>query len=536
MPTTRSSNLQTSTDAAARATGSLVPLGAYVRLSEDKALRAGADPAREEGEQVADQLKRCRNAAARFNGEIAREYNDNNTPASDPFIVRKDFEQMLLDLEGGAIRGIIFTHSDRLARMEFDAARINRIFMMNPDFIGRELDGGADLSKPDGRAMFMMKATMGGMEVQNTKRRVSGTNKARAERGQKGKSRRAFGWNKDDKTLHKTESKDLRNAILAIPRGKLVGEIRKEWIEKGYVPERTTKGKQNLPISHSTVEQRLVNPRNCGYVTYASQEERRQSGRLWLPDHVVEVDGKPVSGEWETVCTPEEWRACVGIIEERKEAHREGLTEPHSTAVKYLLSGWGRCGKCSSAVWFNPYDKDKPAYEKYGFRYACLTTQGGCGGVSRVGPPCDDYVRDVYLEHVRRTVGNAVPIEDEQAATNDDDQAARDEKRLLGIAAEIDMANERRRAKRISVSAALDTIEDLEAERAALKRKQRKSAARQAQDSAKITGPDLLKEWKSLTISEKRARMKEEIRTVIIHPIGKGKRFNPEFIEVVWRE
>ncbi|WP_421109081.1 recombinase family protein [Streptomyces sp. NEAU-S77] len=535
MATTRRNSRQTSTDVAAIATGSLIPLGAYARLSEDKALRANANPEREEGEQVADQLRRCRAAAARFGGLITKEYSDNDTPASDPFIVREDFERMLVDLESGVIRGILFTHSDRLARLEFDAARVNRIFMMNPSYIGRELDGGVDLSTAEGRAMFMMKATVGGLEVDNTKRRVSGTNRSRAQRGKKGKSHRAFGWNADDKTLHETESKDLLDAIRAIPRGKLVGEVRMEWIEKGYVPRRTKKGNLDLPLTHSTVEARLVNPRNCGYVAYASKAERRESGRLWLPDHVVEVDGKPVLGSWETVCTPEEWRACVGTLEERKKAHQEGLIEPHSTAVKYLLSGWARCGKCTAAVWFNPYDKDKPAYEKYGFRYACLTTQGGCGGVSRVGPPCDDHVRDVYLEHVRRTVGNAVPIEDEQAAA-DDDQAERDNKRLLEIAGEIDLANERRREKRISVASALDTIEDLEAERAQIKRKQRKEAARQAKEAAKTTGPDLLKEWKSLTISEKRARMKEEIRTVIIHPVGRGKRFDPDFIEVVWRE
>ncbi len=383
--------------------------------------------------------------------------------------------------------------------------------------------------------MFMMKATVGGLEVDNTKRRVSGTNRSRAQRGKKGKSRRAFGWNEDDKTLHAIESQDLLDAIRAIPGGKRVGEIRAEWIEKGYVPRRTKNTKLNLPLSHSTVEARLVNPRNCGYVAYVSKAERRDSGRLWLPDHVVEVDGKPVLGNWETICTPEEWRACVGTLEERKKAHREGLIEPHSTAVKYLLSGWGRCGKCTSAVWFNPYEKDKPAYEKYGFRYACLTTQGGCGGVSRVGPPCDEHVTDLYLEHVRRTVGNAAPIDEEKAA-GEDKQAARDDGRLVEIAAEIKLANERRREKRISMAAALDAVEDLEAERAEIKRRQRKSAARQVKESTKSTGPTLLKEWKDLTISQKRARMQEEIRAIVIHPIGRGKRFDPDFIEIVWRE
>ncbi|MEU0846034.1 recombinase family protein [Streptomyces sp. NPDC005962] len=527
MTSTRRSSLQTSTDVAAFATGDLVPLGAYARLSEDKALRADADPEREEGEQTTDQLKRCRAAAARHGGVIVREYNDNNTPASDPFITRTDFERMLVDLESGAIRGILFTHSDRLARLEYDAARINRIFAMHPDYVGRELDGSADLSTPEGRAMFMMKATVGGLEVHNTRRRVSGTNKSRAQRGRKGKGRRAFGWLKDDETLHPIESKDLRAAILAIPRGKLVGEIRKEWMKKGYVPQRNSNGKQNLPVAHSSVEQRLVNPRNCGYVTYVSVAERRQNGRLWLPDHVVEVDGKPVTGKWDTVCTPEEWRACVGTLEERKKAHQEGLTKPHSTIVKYLLSGWGRCGKCSSVVWMNPYDKSKPAYEKYGFRYACLVNQGGCGGVTRVGPPVDEHVTDAYLEHMRRNIGAVEPVEAEVPEDH--------EPRLQEIAAEIDVTNERRREKRISITAALDIIEELEQEKAQLKRKQREAAAKIAQVSTNST-PDLLKEWENYTISERRALMQQEIRTVIIHPVGRGKRFDPRFIEIVWRE
>ncbi|MCQ4046056.1 recombinase family protein [Streptantibioticus rubrisoli] len=504
------------------------PVGIYVRLSEDKALRAGNED-REEGEQVAEQRRRLHEAAPRFGCVVVREYNDNNTPASDPFIVRRDFEQMLKDLESGEIRGFLFTHSDRVARLEYDAARVNRIFAMFPSYVGRALDGGTDLSTQEGRTTFMVQATMGAYEVANTKRRVSGTNKARAMRGKKHGGPRPFGWNDDRETLHAKEAEDLLKAIRAIPGGKLVGEVRKEWIEAGYTPRANKKSREsgnNWTLQHSTVEARLVNPRNCGYMVYIPQQLHRESSRLWLPDHVLYKDGKPVIGDWEPACTPEEWAACVSAIEARKEANREG-NPAHDTSPAYFLTGIARCGECFFPMRATLYTKGTGAYAKYRFRYQCRSSLGGCGGVSRVGPPVDDLVETAFLDDLRKRLKKA------EAAKAEVIDTAKNDARLKEIDWEKKQVKNRRDAKRISVIAAMDMIESLEKEEARLVKETRQLQAAKAK-TATDTDEEILRRWKDYTTSEKRARLRRSIRAVLIHQVGRGKRFDPAFIEILW--
>ncbi|MEU8625235.1 recombinase family protein [Streptomyces sp. NPDC048669] len=501
------------------------PVGAYARTSEDKALRANAAVWREIGEQVADQFEDMENVATDLNVTITHRYNDNNTPASNPRIVRRDFEQMLVDLENGTIRGILFYHADRLVRQEYDAARINRLFQLNPGYLGRAVVGGTDLSTQEGRTMLTIQATMGGMEAYNTKRRVARKNKGLAERGHMHGAARPFGWAEDRQTLHDSEAEELRKAILAIPDGLTVGGVRKQWIALGYEPTRNKKvsGTQNL--QHSAVESRLVNPRVCGYRTYLPQAERRGGKRPWMPDFVVYKDGRPVMGDWEAVVSPQEWQACVATIEERKKARKE-VRAAHTTSVKYLLSGIARCGKCSFPLMSNQYSRGTTSYERYGYRYACLTTLGGCGGVTRVGPPMEDLVEDAFLLEVRRSLGVVAKKEDIDETKHD--------VRLAEILQEIEEVNERRRAKRISMGTALDVIEDLEGEREELYRHRRQLVATKVRRQS-VT-PSLPEEWKSYTIPEKKTLLRASIRAVMVHPAGRGKRFDPSLIKVVWIE
>lgn len=501
------------------------PVGAYARASEDKALRTNAADWRQVGEQVAEQFEDMEQVAADLNVTITRRYNDNNTPASNPHIVRKDFEQMLADLENGTIRGILFYHADRLVRQEYDAARVNRLFQLNPRYLGRAVAGGTDLSTQEGRSMLTIQATMGGMEVYNTKRRVARKNKGLAERGHMHGAPRPFGWAEDRQTLHDTEAEDLRKAILGIPDGLTVGGVRKLWISLGYEPTRNKKVSGAQSLQHSAVESRLVNPRVCGYKTYLPQTERRDGKRPWMPDFVVHKDGKPVMGDWEAVVSPQEWQACVTTIEERKRARKEGRSV-HTTSVKYLLSGIARCGKCSFPLMSNQYSQGTTSYERYGYRYACLTTLGGCGGVTRVGPPMEDLVEEAFLLEVRRSLGMVAKEEDIDETEHDI--------RLAEIHQEIEEINERRRAKRISMGTALDMIEDLEGERDELNRQRRQLAA--AKVRRQSISPSLPEKWKGYTIPEKKTLLRESIRAVMVHPAGRGKRFDPSLIEVVWIE
>jgi hypothetical protein len=86
--------------------------------------------------------------------------------------------------------------------------------------------------------------------------------------------------------------------------------------------------------------------------------------------------------------------------------------------------------------------------------------------------------------------------------------------------------------KRISTALAMDMVSELEAEIADLTYKARALTAakvRRQQDA-----PSLLQEWESYTIDMKRDRLRRDISAVIINRSGKGFRFNPDLIEVVW--
>ncbi|MFE5971424.1 recombinase family protein [Streptomyces sp. NPDC056460] len=503
-------------------------------MSEDKAMKGLASTWREVEEQVKEQEDAIRALASVLPDDvtITRDYCDNNTPASDPFIVRTDFENMLKDLEAGIIRGILFLHSDRLARLVYDAARVCRVFEMNPDYIGLSVEGSVNLATVEGRGMFVMQATVGNMEIGNTRRRVARTNRRVAEKGVMHGAPRAFGWDEDRRTLHDVESKMIREAILAIPGGHKVADFRRSLIEYGYEPKRNKHSHDGIrKIQHTAAEAILISPRVAGIRFHVPESMRRAaSGRLWLPDFIVYKDGEAVRGDWEAPCSTDEWWAAVDEIKRRKEANKAGLKSgKHDTTASHLCSGIARCGKCSSPMWSNPYSRTKNAgaYAKYGFRYACLSNQGGCGGVTRVGPPIDDLVETAFLLETRATLPDAV------AKAEEIDETVHD-KRLGEIAAEIEDVNRRRREKRISTSTALDMIEDLEGERETLTSK-RGQLALQKRKKAMLS-PDALADWEKLNMTEKRTRLKAAVRAVIVHPAGRGKRFDPDLIEIVWQK
>lgn len=493
------------------------PVGAYIRLSLDKAQSSQAASWRVTGEQVKEQLKDILKKADSLSESvtITHVYNDNDTTATDPNVVREGFEASLRDLESGGIRGLLFYVSDRLARMDYDAARVNRIFLMNPDYIGQSVVGSIDLSTDEGRAMFMMQATVGGMEVSGLKRRTKRTNEGRALNEEyQHKGRVAFGWGKGAERLDPLKSQLVLEAIRAIPGGRAVAEVRRQWRIAGF------------PMGHANVEQILVNPRNCGYKVYISAADRRLLGRPWSPDYVVyDDDGKPVIGPWDTICTPAEWAACVETLVARKTKRKASLDKPHDTTTKYWLAGIAICGKCAQSMRSNSYSKDTPSYEKYGYRYACLPGEGGCGGITRAGPPVEEIVRDAYLGHLDNVIGPAVDITEEIDETIHDARIAT----IKQDTEEIDAAW---KAQKITTSRMLDLNESLSKERAELVKKRRALLAKKTSKQESI--PNLREEWDKATPSEKKSRVREAIRAVVIHPQGRGKPFDPALIEIVW--
>lgn len=496
--------------------GTMIILGIYVRISDDDRDEHGNLTREGVERQEAD----CRDLAEKISATLGmsigiRVYDDNNITAADERVTRPDFELLLKDLEAGVIQGFLFYHADRVARLELDAARVTRVFRLNPRLIGRSVQGGTDLSTDEGRAMFVVQAVMGGMEVSATRRRVTRRNKSAAEQGKIHGGKRPFGWEPDRKTLRPFEAELIRKAILDIPKGKTVGMVRKEWIAAGIGPTAEGKG----PLKDHTVLMRLINPRVCGYRIYIPKEDRREAGNnSWTPDHVLYVDDKPVIGDWTPIVTPDEWKACVANLEERRDKSRTNeYTRLHA---KYLLSGIVRCGECGTRMYGRVLPGDKT------YRYRCIPQEGGCAGITRIGPPLDDLVQRLFLEATRKDMG---PVE------HDDIDDSVYDAQIAELREEIKEVMARRKAghpKRISTSTALDLVSGLEKEITDLTYKARALTAAKVQRQHDT--PSVLKEWDSYTIDMKRDHLRRDILAVVVNRAGKGAQFNPDHIEVVW--
>lgn len=495
----------------------MIPIGAYVRISDDdkdedgNLTREGVKAQESDCRHLADELSATLGATL----TIVRVYDDNNITAADERVTRPDFEQMLKDLEAGVIRGFVFPHADRVCRLELDAARVTRIFRMNPSYIGRSVKGGTDLSTDEGRAMFVVQAVMGGMEVSATRRRVARRNRSAAEKGKIHGGKRAFGWQADRKTLCDWEADLIAKAVRDVPKGKTIGTIRQEWIAAGVTPTAEGKG----PLRDHTVLTRIINPRVCGYRIYLSAQDRREVKSLWLPDHILhDDDSRPVIGDWEPIVKPEEWRACVATLEGRRnKRHDHDFSRLHA---KYLLSGIARCGECGARL-----------YGKVGtgdtiHRYVCVKREGGCNGIKRSGPALDELVETLFLEATRRALGTV---------KNDDVDDTVYDARIAQLREEIKDVMARRKPdhpRRISTSTAMDLVSELEEEIADLMYKARALTAAKAR--RQLDAPSLLNEWASYTTDMKRDRLRRDISAVVVNKTRRGARFDPACIEIVW--
>ncbi|MFI6687938.1 recombinase family protein [Streptomyces sp. NPDC050485] len=497
-------------------------LGAYLRISDDDRDPVTGELSRQ---GVTNQLKDCRALAVQLGGEVVKVYDDNDTSASDPYIVRKHFEALLKDLAAGVLDGFVFKHSDRVARQAFDAARVCQIFERNGKLVGRAVTGGTDLSTDNGRAMFVMQAVMGGVEASSIRRRKADANRHKAIDGKDHIGRRAWGWDADGKLVQPYA--DLRKkAILDIGDGATITQVQADWAKAGIT------GKNGKPVLYKTVVLRITHPRNCGYKAYMPTRERRENPHPWGPDIIVyDSKGKPVIGKWEPLVTPEEYWRAVRVLEERKEVAKAkgqtGGTRPgHRT---HLLSGLVRCGKCGTRLTASARTIKG---EKVPF-YRCPTTNNGCGGITRSAATLEDHVEEIYLDAFAKKIARQA----KRSSTAESTQIAADEARLEEISAEIESVMERRKpgaVSRISTSTAMDLIAELEEERGILRHRVRDLSAK-IEDHRK-TNPALLKEWEDYTPDKKRHEMSKLIKAIIVEKAPRGRHFDPESVDIAWEE
>ncbi|MFF0474160.1 recombinase family protein [Streptomyces sp. NPDC004284] len=501
----------------------MLKVGGYIRISDIGQMSDGRDGR----EGVVRQREDVYDLAKLMGYEVHRFYEDNDTSAYKRRVKRKDFEEMIVDLGNGVISGILACNIDRVARQPRDLERLIDIYeQTHRPLVFATTAGDYDLTTADGRFQARIYVTIANKFSADAARRVARQKLAEATAGRPHKGQRAFGW-KDAVHVDAREAELLRKARADVLKGATLATIHKEWAASGVRSPQSPEGKT---IGYSSVRYVLRNPRLCGYRAYIPQQIRDRSGRVDPAEYLVErTDGTPVVGQWETIFTPDEWNELVDALDSRKNGGRG--RKKGSTVTKRLLTGIARCAKCGSGLSSGVYQRGTTSYERHGYYYYCRVADGGCGKLSRSGPPVEDYVEKILLDNLDKQA------HDTQSAGEEDLETARAKATLHQIEADKAEARQLRADDLLSLPEFAREIRRLEQK----ERETREKASRLSLTPARAgsAAARIVREWESYTVDMKRQEIQRSIESVVISGAGKGGAqrgmFRPELVKIVWR-
>ncbi|WP_416972570.1 recombinase family protein [Streptomyces sp. 4F14] len=375
----------------------------YARISGDQAIRSSTQAlSREKGRGVRHQHEGSVEVAAAHNIAIVRFYEDNNITAADPEITRPAFLEMTKALlhrkvpEGFPVRAIVATEHERVWRLPEDYIRFRRAVITAGDGVFIERGKEYDIASVGGNIVGLVNSGVSEGEVTKTKERIIRNINRRAQDGTSPGGRRRFGYLPQDPLKGRKVNEKLcpDESVWAIRMKKWALEGA-EWKSiAARLREKGVKGASGAEWYGETVRQYLVNATNYGW--------REIHGKL-----VVDKEGNPVVGKWETIGTPDEWQYICNLSKQRGAKRGTRLTNgggknpgpPEGRARKYLFSGFLRCGGilddgtiCNSKI---GGVRRPTASQPEGYVYACVAL--GCGKTARNGVAVDMHLEALVV-------------------------------------------------------------------------------------------------------------------------------------------
>lgn len=488
----------------------------WVLSARESRVIAGQDTSGEG--QVDYQLSDLRAFVANIGGRIDREVPEPNVSSFKRRrvllpdgtygyrVVRPDWEAILTALRRGEANALAVVDIDRATRdpriLEdlIDAVELYGIYVVS-------MTGNIDLSTDAGVSAARNLVNQRNNESRNTSRRVIDGKRRAAHAGKNHGGRlRPFGWRKDRLALNKRESGHLRKELHRILAGVSPLTIAQEWNERG-IP--TVTGAQ---WRAGTIRNMYLRPRICGKVVHR--------GRILIGE-----DGAPVRGRWEPILTDEEHAAVVrawGPREESEHSRLGGKGRGYRTI--YLLSPFVRCGKCTARMIGARRRNRQGVLEQ---TYRCPGRgAGGCGGVSRVAGPIDEFITALVIADHERI--ESVRFEELPPWPKEGE--------LADLEARIEQSTRQYEAGQYSAERYFPSLARMETSVANLRREQRKYASRR--DARRTVVANLAKEWKrpDFTIEQQQAAIAETLTAVVIAPAGKGVRFHHDQLTPIYRQ
>ncbi|MBV9012626.1 MAG: recombinase family protein [Pseudonocardiales bacterium] len=262
--------------------------------------------------------------------EVAEVYADNDVSAysGKP---RPAWQQLISDVQAGALDAMVSWHVDRLTRSPRELEDVIDL----ADKHGIDLatvTGEVDLSNPTGRLVARMLGAAARHEAEHRAERQKRQRRQAAEAGRvAGGGKRPFGFGEDRVTMVDAEADVIRECAARVLSGESLASICHDLADRGIT---TSGGKRWLP---TTLRQLMVSARISG------RRERipRSSGQTIRP-----VIGEVVADAvWPAVIAPNDsdrLRALLTDPSRRKYSAANGR--------RYLLSGILRCGLCGGGM------------------------------------------------------------------------------------------------------------------------------------------------------------------------------------------
>lgn len=328
----------------------------YARISRD---------ATHTGLGVQRQLADCRELAERLGWKIVGEYVDNDTSAYSGK-KRPRYLAMLDRIQNGDVHGVLAWHTDRLHRSPVELERYIDICESNSITTHTVRAGEIDLSTPSGRAVARTLGAWARYESEHRSERVRRKMLELAQSGQRQGGPTPYGYRIVDGSpvISEPEAVEVRAAFAAIVAGRSIGSIVRDLNDRGI------KSPRGGEWTSTAVRNMVLRATYAGLVIYQGEV----------------LDG--VRSEFPPIVSEDVYRASANIVRDpTRRSHRE-------SAVRHLLSGLVRCGKCDRPMTISsrtyPHRRDERHYY-----YKCKTR--GDGHSTQNAAPLEEYVSEVII-------------------------------------------------------------------------------------------------------------------------------------------
>lgn len=444
---------------------------AYVRISVDR---------EEERAAVRRQREDCEAWRLARGWPELTWYEDNDASASKE-VDRPDYDRLWAGLRSGTHDGLLILDADRFTRKPIENEVFIDLVQAKGIILGNIL-GDVDLSTANGRMLFRVKSAVARQEAERIGERVSRAKRQHAEEGGAPQSGiRPYGYGRKNGTLViiPGESKIIREMVRRVRLGEGLNTIAVD-LNRRAIPTVT-----GAVWRTATIRSILAGPTIAGYRNYL--------GRSLIK-----------SDKWKPIITQKQWESVCYIIRHGKK------DSPGWNARVHLLSGFVVCSLCGNRM------------PVRGTRYTCAGDIGGCGKVSRNKERVDSLIIQLLLSYLGSLSFSNEDSDRESSELEDKTTALESKVREIQKAYDEDRMELDDYLDRIKL--ARGRLAEVKAELAGVAKA---NALKEIDPVARWNHPDT-------NLSQRRALVAGAIRYVVIKPQGKGYRFNPANIEVVW--